>query len=108
MELNDSCRSLPIANFIMDELSIVQYFHEDDENTGITTSKLKIIDFYKNFGNDGEEEEIPPQPAIDLCFFCAKEGSLKQCTGCRKVFYCSLECQRQNWIHHRVQCKVTA
>lgn len=30
---------------------------------------------------------------------------LKKCTWCQKEFYCSLECQRLRWNHHKTVCK---
>ena len=29
---------------------------------------------------------------------------LKKCSGCRKALYCSTECQRKDWSHHKVEC----
>lgn len=31
--------------------------------------------------------------------------SLKKCSRCRTAFYCSPECQRQDWPNHKVRCK---
>ena len=30
---------------------------------------------------------------------------LSKCTGCRKVSYCSRECQVQAWKEHKSECK---
>ena len=42
---------------------------------------------------------------------CAKCGvndkNNKKCTGCYYVFYCSLDCQREHWDEHKVECKVS-
>lgn len=35
---------------------------------------------------------------------CAKAAS-KICTACRTVFYCSVECQRGDWLAHKFVCK---
>ena len=32
------------------------------------------------------------------------EGKLKICTGCRGVWYCSRECQREHWAAHKHAC----
>lgn len=44
------------------------------------------------------------------CYVCnAKEaksgGKLMICTGCRKVTYCSQECQKKDWKQHKIICK---
>ncbi|CAF1647554.1 unnamed protein product [Adineta ricciae] len=31
-------------------------------------------------------------------------NDLKRCSQCRQVFYCSVSCQRQDWIYHRHEC----
>ncbi|KAF8991943.1 hypothetical protein BDQ17DRAFT_1188267, partial [Cyathus striatus] len=41
------------------------------------------------------------------CTQCQSEGNptLKICTGCRKVRYCSEECQKTDWKRHKKECK---
>lgn len=42
------------------------------------------------------------------CFVCRKNGegeSLKTCSGCKKVRYCSDQCQRVDWKTHKAKCK---
>lgn len=37
---------------------------------------------------------------------CEKQNArLKKCAGCFTTFYCSRDCQRPDWKHHKVQCK---
>lgn len=33
------------------------------------------------------------------------DGLTSQCSGCRKVFYCSRECQLADWPSHKTACK---
>ena len=44
-----------------------------------------------------------------LCNHCGKRGdSLRRCSRCKMVAYCSTECQRQDWTkRHRSECKKT-
>ncbi|CAM9288454.1 unnamed protein product [Ectocarpus fasciculatus] len=38
------------------------------------------------------------------CSNCGKDGSLRPCSRCRQVRYCSKDCQRQHWREHRRDC----
>jgi len=37
--------------------------------------------------------------------WATKEVTISLCTGCRKVYYCSRECQKKNWKKHKPICK---
>ena len=40
-----------------------------------------------------------------LCYTCGvKKIKLKKCMRCRTVFYCSVACQKKNWIDHKDEC----
>ena len=43
-----------------------------------------------------------------LCRNCQKQQSgtvpLKRCTACKHVFYCSVNCQRDDWPRHKAEC----
>jgi hypothetical protein len=43
------------------------------------------------------------------CAFCQKpsEKNRKKCSGCKskKVFYCSIDCQKQHWPEHKQNCE---
>lgn len=46
----------------------------------------------------------PKQP---VCFVCMKNVvKIKPCSGCRKAFYCSAECQKNDWSEHKLTCKL--
>jgi len=34
-----------------------------------------------------------------------EEANLKRCSGCQKVYYCSTECQKYDWVCHIFDCK---
>ncbi|KAJ7438940.1 hypothetical protein B0H11DRAFT_2103469 [Mycena galericulata] len=54
-------------------------------------------------------ERIPPLPArMGLaCHKCFKEEGvrLSRCSGCRRISYCSPECQKLDWKPHKPMCK---
>jgi hypothetical protein len=42
-----------------------------------------------------------------VCDFCLNNasGSLRRCSGCRRVLYCGTDCQRSAWLEcHRGEC----
>ena len=40
-----------------------------------------------------------------VCVNCGRKGvSLKQCSKCQSVHYCSQKCQRTHWMKHKQLC----
>lgn len=39
------------------------------------------------------------------CYRCGKGGELMRCARCKKVLYCSSECQKADWRGHKLECK---
>jgi len=61
--------------------------------------------------DNNNKEHIPP----DICANCANCGkgeessnSLKTCTACKLVKYCSRDCQVAHWPQHKKECKKKA
>jgi len=42
-----------------------------------------------------------------LCALCGSPNNLKACSGCRKIFYCGLEHQKQDWPTHKPECRAS-
>eukprot|EP00730_Choanoeca_flexa_P015885 TRINITY_DN7399_c0_g1_i3.p1 TRINITY_DN7399_c0_g1~~TRINITY_DN7399_c0_g1_i3.p1 ORF type:complete len:313 (+),score=41.57 TRINITY_DN7399_c0_g1_i3:234-1172(+) len=43
---------------------------------------------------------------MTACFACGNRPlSLKRCQGCRAVFYCNRNCQKDNWPVHKATCR---
>lgn len=42
------------------------------------------------------------------CASCAKQECAKLCSKCKKVFYCSVACQKSHWAEHKLNCEATA
>ncbi|CAD7972877.1 unnamed protein product [Amoebophrya sp. A120] len=55
-----------------------------------------------------QAQELEPH-ACDCCGTRETEGSasvqLRACTGCKRVYYCSRECQKREWKSHKLDCK---
>ena len=47
---------------------------------------------------------IEKNPA-DICAGCRRDDvKVKLCVGCHATKYCSIECQKQHWSEHRLDC----
>ena len=60
-----------------------------------------------------DDQVIRLSKAASICAECGQGGSstagsgtvqLKRCARCKSIEYCSVECQRKNWAHHKAQC----
>lgn len=49
-----------------------------------------------------EREEIDSH--TEECAFCNLDAS-KKCSRCKKVFYCSKQCQKNDWRNHKQTCQ---
>jgi len=43
---------------------------------------------------------------LKKCRVCAKDDAAFMCSKCRKVRYCSAECQKLNWPTHKDSCNL--
>ncbi|SBS96970.1 MYND finger protein, putative [Plasmodium malariae] len=50
--------------------------------------------------NEGEEAIFDD---LYLCNIC-KENAELQCSQCKRIYYCSKECQMKDWFNHREVC----
>ncbi|TFK33596.1 hypothetical protein BDQ12DRAFT_766428 [Crucibulum laeve] len=66
--------------------------------TRIALSPLFAVSYLEAVGRDPEARK---------CSVCRRKGKprVKECTGCRKVRYCSPECQKNDWKTHKAKCK---
>ncbi len=56
---------------------------------------------------EGGHEEIVKLLSQKKCAACSStEKGLGQCSGCKKVYYCSPACQKQDWPQHKKVCAV--
>ncbi|KAK7000885.1 hypothetical protein R3P38DRAFT_1816989 [Favolaschia claudopus] len=43
----------------------------------------------------------------EFCAACRTQHHLKTCSKCKAVYYCGVECQREDWVkQHRRECEV--
>lgn len=48
--------------------------------------------------------EILSKKDIKSCTYCSKQPCDKLCSKCKRVYYCSVECQKTDWINHKHSC----
>lgn len=42
-----------------------------------------------------------------ICNACKKEDTeLLRCGKCKQSYYCNIDCQKQDWATHRINCKL--
>ena len=41
-----------------------------------------------------------------VCNKCGNPGTLR-CSKCKKVYYCSKECQKSDWKTHKLSCSTS-
>ncbi|XP_018021838.1 uncharacterized protein LOC108678019 [Hyalella azteca] len=76
----------------------------DTSPTGITEALLAFTKRAENRSPTDTSNSENLKDEIGSCAVCSKNASTK-CTGCRKVFYCSRDCQRNNWSAHKDACR---
>jgi len=64
--------------------------------------KRKDLKYFKR-----QEKKMKKIKKRFTCNVCGKEGdNLKKCGACKKVYYCSTDCQKHDWKHgHKAICK---
>lgn len=59
----------------------------------------------------GQASTVSDQREFRKCRHCQlgePQKKLSKCTGCQQVYYCSKECQRSHWKHHKEACTIAA
>jgi hypothetical protein len=68
--------------------------------TSIGRTPIEKFSIYDSESSSSSSIEYSP-----TCSTCLKKGILKRCSKCKKVFYCSKECQKKDWNFHKTICK---
>lgn len=42
----------------------------------------------------------------NTCAQCFAHNCTQICSGCKKIYYCSIECQKKHWQSHKLDCKL--
>lgn len=58
--------------------------------------------------NEGDAPLAKSKRVPKVCRACGTMGVKNRCGGCRQVFFCDRECQKQIWLEHREECHTLA
>ena len=75
------------------------FYHEDNSSKGTPLHCKRIV------VEAVETDKRHVGSKEGCCAACEKTlSNLKRCSRCRTVYYCSVECQRAHWAHHKLVC----
>lgn len=72
---------------------------KDDENNGWCELTLPTELFMMM-----DRTRFVKSKLFQQCECCGHKGTLKKCSGCKKVYYCDATCQRSHWKTHKSNC----
>jgi MYND finger len=87
----------------MQTLTLPSQLPDDDDDFIVETGADEETGVNDETGANGEMLRVRTEARA--CRVCGKDGSLKKCGRCESVFYCSIECQRQDWNRHKTECR---
>ncbi|KAL0486667.1 N-lysine methyltransferase [Acrasis kona] len=87
-------------------LLIVEMACVNASNIDVHDPAYEIIsNVIKNKENSEESDEEEESNAQKInCGCCGKSEKLMKCSGCKREFYCSQECQKKMWALHKQVC----
>lgn len=109
-------------NFTLDEIyNTLVFYRDNDVSSHKIAAKRDSLRFLKSTGNQGQNAAgyMSPGGVIrtatqmksdsDQCAKCGKAqslvGRLKKCPVCQKTYYCSKQCQKDDWKKHKKDCR---
>ncbi|XP_068117409.1 deformed epidermal autoregulatory factor 1 homolog isoform X2 [Hyperolius riggenbachi] len=95
-----------MVNSLLSTAQQLKHFIEQTKNEAAAASDRKEFPshlFQQTEEMDGKHEILLRQSCVN----CGREA-LSECTGCHKVNYCSIFCQRKDWKDHQHMCGQTS
>ncbi|KAM4018543.1 deformed epidermal autoregulatory factor 1 homolog isoform 4-T6 [Anomaloglossus baeobatrachus] len=91
-----------MVNSLLSTAQQLKAYVEQAKNEAVATAERKEFShhlFQQTEDMDGKHEILLRQSCVN----CGREA-LNECTGCHKVNYCSIFCQRKDWKDHQHLC----
>jgi len=77
------------------------------ENNSCVVPRIQFYSIEVARLREGHDAKIQKE-CIDnpkQCFICGENNlPLKKCSRCRIAVYCSVECQKKDWMWHKLNC----
>ena len=71
------------------------------QNFVVKDTVVKMNDTLDSYG---EKFHVTLVISKRTCLICGQTHKLKACSACMNTYYCSSECQREDWPVHRNTC----
>jgi hypothetical protein len=99
------------AEMLMEAIETVQLLTDSDHykkgDPATIEAVIKVTEelfqALKGLYSDEEEEVLDSDEKLE-CSVCKNPDATHLCGQCRKVPYCSVECQKQDWPQHKLVC----
>ena len=80
-------------------------FLENPPSSANRWDQTKALAQLQQISSDNPNNDFSKSPEYSLhCANCHKTDMLKNCSRCKKVFYCSIACQKEDWSFHKRIC----
>lgn len=71
----------------------------------LISPSTELFEYFINLAYGTHVSQLPETSKDKLnCHMCGKETTLF-CGACKKIYYCSADCQKAHWIKHKTTCK---
>jgi len=108
---HSSCKSLELCNQALPAHNAVAVDSSEawrwttDLDTANEKCPKPAIASASSFGTGPPPMISQPAPQSTACASCGAKGKCMLCTGCRRVCYCSIVCQRRHQRSHKAECQ---
>jgi len=91
-------QNAPLLEALQSDSSMILWFRHNDGQG------CYLNDFYLSRKYVQETQEGEPINECGMCGIKETEKTLSLCSRCKKVYYCSKECQKKNYRVHKRYC----
>ncbi|XP_073514765.1 deformed epidermal autoregulatory factor 1 homolog isoform X2 [Phyllobates terribilis] len=90
-----------MVNSLISTAQQLKAYVEQGKNEAVANAERK--EFSSHLFQQAEDMDGKHEILLRSCVNCGREA-LNECTGCHKVNYCSIFCQRKDWKDHQHLC----